>query len=276
MAVVDGTTVRVSVAGSGPPLLLLPGIGTSTGSWGPLRDQLAARTTIAFDLPGIGGSPADHQLWTVGRTARLAASLLDRFTRAGSLVPDVLGYSLGGLVAQHLARLLPVRRLVLVATTAGQPAIPPLPHRLLAMLRGGLLLQGGGDGRGDAVGGDPSAARHHELRELGALMGGRVAREPAALAEAVALLTASPPSAAGYYGQALAASVWTGLTHARGLRLPVLVLAGSDDRLVPVVNSRLLASLLPNASLQILPGAGHLLVLDDARRVGAAVREFLD
>lgn len=107
-------------------------------------------------------------------------------------------------------------------------------------------------------------------------MGGRVAREPATLAEAVALLTSSPPSAAGYYGQALAASIWTGLTHARGLRLPVLVLSGGDDRLIPTANSRLLASLLPNASLQILPGAGHLLVLDDARRVGAAVREFLD
>jgi pimeloyl-ACP methyl ester carboxylesterase len=255
--VVDGSTIRVSIAGDGRPLLLLPGIGSSVELWEPLRRHLGDRTTIAFDPPGIGRSPGDRHLRTVGRTAQLAAAVLDRW--AAGTVPDVVGYSFGGLVAQHLARLRVVRRLALVATTAGQPAIPPMPHRLLAMLQGGLLLQrDGGAGM-----------------ELGGLFGGRSARDPVALATAIAHLTAAPPSTLGYYGQALAASVWTGLPWVRLLRMPTLVLAGSDDRLVPAVNSRLLATLLPRAELRILPAAGHLLVLDDVERVATELRGFL-
>ena len=257
-AVVDGATIRVSIAGEGPPLLLLPGIGSSVETWRPLRERLDGWTTIAFDPPGIGPSPADRRLWTVGRTARLAASVLDRW--APGTTPDVLGYSFGGLVAQHLARLRVVRRLALVATTAGQPAIPPMPHRLLAMLQGGLLLQGSG-----AKG----------ASELGRLFGGRSAREPETLLAAMAALTASPPSAAGYYGQALAASIWTGHPWLHLLAMPVLVMTGDDDRLVPAANSRLLACLLPRARFHVVAGAGHLLVLDDAELVATELRDFL-
>ncbi|MGE0795137.1 MAG: alpha/beta fold hydrolase [Acidimicrobiia bacterium] len=257
-AVVAGTTVRVSVAGQGPPLLLLPGMGSGLEMWEPLRARLAGRTTVAFDAPGIGRSPVDRRLWTVGRAARLASAVVDRY--APGVVPEVLGYSFGGLVAQHLARLRVVARLVLVATTAGQPAVPPMPHRLLAMLQGGLLLQR------DAVAG---------RGELGRLFGGRSARDPVALGRAVAHLATSPPSAVGYYGQALAASTWTGLPWIRLLTMPALVLAGGDDRLVPPANARLLAGLLPDARLCILAGAGHLLVLDDADRVADEVLAFL-
>jgi pimeloyl-ACP methyl ester carboxylesterase len=257
--VVDGSTIRVSIAGEGPVLLLLPGIGSSVEMWEPLRERLHDRTTIAFDPPGIGTSPADRHIWTVGRAARLAASVLDRW--APGSTPDVLGYSFGGLVAQHLARLRVIRRLALVATTAGQPAIPPMPHRLLTMLQGGLLLRNSRSGGG---------------KEIAQLFGGRSAREPDALARSMALLMSSPPTAAGYYGQAMAASTWTGLPWLHLLRMPVLVVTGDDDRLVPAANSRLLACLLPQGELRVLPGAGHLLVIDDADRVANGLRSFLD
>jgi pimeloyl-ACP methyl ester carboxylesterase len=256
--VVGGSSIRVSVRGTGPPVLLLPGIGSSLEMWGPLRRQLGERTTIAFDPPGIGASPFDRRIWSIGHVARLAAAVVDRW--APDVAPDVIGYSFGGLVAQHLARLRVVRRLALVATTAGQPAVPPMPHRLLAMLQGGLLLQQGRKGNS----------------ELGQLFGGRSAREPAALTAAMRQLSAVPPSTAGYYGQALAASLWTGLPWLRLLTMPTLVLTGSDDRLVPASNSRVITALAPGARLRILRGAGHLLVLDDAERTGTELRTFLD
>lgn len=257
--VVAGTTIRVSVEGDGPPLLLLPGIGSSLEMWGPLRSRLEGRTTIAFDPPGIGGSPNTRSFWTVGRVAHLAAAVLDRW--APDTLPDVVGYSFGGLVAQHLARLRVLRRLALVATTAGQPAIPPLPHRLLTMLQGGFLVQAG---------------RYNRDPQLGRLFGGRSARQPDALAAAMGLLGSSPPSFAGYYGQALAASLWTGLPWLHLLSLPTLVLTGTDDRLVPPPNSRLIACSAPGARLRVLKGAGHLLVLDDAERVAAELVPFFE
>ncbi len=226
--------------------------------WAPLRTALPGRTTIAFDPPGIGGSPNTRSFWTVGRVAHLAAAVLDRWAPDTA---DVVGYSFGGLVAQHLARLRVLRRLALVATTAGQPAIPPLPHRLLTMLQGGFLVQAG---------------RYNRDPQLGRLFGGRSARQPDALVAAMGLLASSPPSAAGYYGQALAASLWTGLPRLRLLSMPSLVLTGTDDRLVPPANSRLIACTAPGARLRVLKGAGHLLVLDDAERVAAELVPFLE
>jgi pimeloyl-ACP methyl ester carboxylesterase len=128
------------------------------------------------------------------------------------------------------------------------------------MLQGGLLLQQGNKGNG----------------ELGQIFGGRSAREPAALTAAMRQLAAVPPSTAGYYSQALAASVWTGLPWLRLLTMPTLALAGSDDRLVPAANSRVIAALAPGARLRILRGAGHLLVLDDVERTAAELTRFLD
>ncbi len=59
------------------------------------------------------------------------------------------------------------------------------------------------------------------------------------------------------------------------LRQPTLVLAGDDDPIVPVVNGRILARLLPNARLHVVRGGGHLFVLEDPAAVASKVAEFL-
>jgi pimeloyl-ACP methyl ester carboxylesterase len=59
------------------------------------------------------------------------------------------------------------------------------------------------------------------------------------------------------------------------IRQPTLVLAGDDDPIVPLVNGRLLARLIPDAELQVIPGGGHLFVLEDPGAVAARVSEFL-
>lgn len=59
------------------------------------------------------------------------------------------------------------------------------------------------------------------------------------------------------------------------LRQPTLVLAGDDDPIVPLVNGRILACLIPDARLQVIAGGGHLFVLEDPAAVAARVNEFL-
>src|SRR5215210_4157428 len=93
---VSGHRLRIATQGSGPPLLLINGIGANVEMWWPLMRLLADRHIIAFDPPGTGRSP-------VGRPRRMrdyanvARDLLDelKIERA-----DVLGYSWGGAVAQ--------------------------------------------------------------------------------------------------------------------------------------------------------------------------------
>jgi fermentation-respiration switch protein FrsA (DUF1100 family) len=71
-----------------------------------------------------------------------------------------------------------------------------------------------------------------------------------------------PPSLVGYTAQLWAAATWSSLRWLPSVRLPVLVVHGGGDRLVPAANAVQLARLLPESRLHVLPGEGHLLVVD--------------
>jgi len=85
-----------------------------------------------------------------------------------------------------------------------------------------------------------------------------------------------PPTTQGYLYQLLAGLGWTSLWWLHRLRQPTLILAGSDDRLVPPINARLLALLIPNNRLHIIPGGGHLFMLHRLDDVVPLICEFLD
>jgi poly(3-hydroxyoctanoate) depolymerase len=79
----------------------------------------------------------------------------------------------------------------------------------------------------------------------------------------------------GYLYQQLALLGWTSVPWLPLLRQKTLVLAGDDDPVVPVVNARILASLIRRAKLQIF-NDGHLFLISSADEAAKAVREFLD
>ena len=83
------------------------------------------------------------------------------------------------------------------------------------------------------------------------------------------------PSLSGYLAQLYAIAGWTSLPWLGRLRQPTLVLAGDDDPIVPSVNGRMLARLIPDARLHVVPGGGHLFLLERPREMAALVTEFL-
>lgn len=85
-----------------------------------------------------------------------------------------------------------------------------------------------------------------------------------------------PPSPRGYLYQLMAMIGWTSLPALPFLRQETLVMMGSDDQIVPVINGRILAGLIPHATLEIFDGGGHLFLLTHADRSVAALRAFLD
>lgn len=131
--------LRVSAVGRGRPLLLCNGLAGPIESWGPFVDALSGVRVIAFDAPGVGDSPAARGPLTIGKVATLATAVLDH---VGVERADVLGYSWGGAVAQHLAwrHAARVERLVLAASSTGAWSVPGLPVAfapvLLSMLWG--------------------------------------------------------------------------------------------------------------------------------------------
>jgi pimeloyl-ACP methyl ester carboxylesterase len=68
---------------------------------------------------------------------------------------------------------------------------------------------------------------------------------------------------------------WTSLPWLRKIKHPTLVVAGDDDPITPLVNHRIIAALVPRASLHIVPGGGHLVLLDSAPEVAPVITSFL-
>lgn len=255
---VGGLRLRVVRAGSGPPLLLINGIGAPIELWRPLAARLGGRELVMFDLPGSGDS--SDPIWP-SRIRDLAATVVRLLDELGLGRLDVLGYSFGGVVAQELALRAPgrVRRLVLCATGPGLPSLAPNPLALLLML---------------------TPARHY-TRWLGELIvpligGGRTARDRAALEADLRLREANPPSPLGYAQQLLAVAGWTSRPWLRRLAQETLVLHGDEDPLLPLGDARSMASAIPNARLSVVEGAGHLFLIDAPERAVDAIEAFLD
>jgi poly(3-hydroxyoctanoate) depolymerase len=258
----DGIRLRTAVAegdGSRPPLLLITGIGASLELAEPFERELNGRglRTISYDAPGVGESTPYAWPRRMGGVARTAERLLDTL---GHTSVDVFGVSLGGVVAQQLAHQAPrrVRRLMLAATGPGLGGVPGSPRVLWTLA---------------------TPRRYYEpdyyRRVAGDIYGGVARRDPDALLHGSLARFVHRPSVYGYAAQLYSIAGWTSMPWLHRIRQPTLVLAGDDDPIVPLVNGRILARLIPDAELQVIPGGGHLFVLEDPGAVAARVSEFL-
>lgn len=258
---VSGQDLHVEVSGSGRPLLLCNGIGYSTSTWeafvSALEERGEERTIVRFDAPGVGRSPLSARDLSM---ADLADLVLEMMSELGHPSFDLLGVSLGGALAQEVARRAPERvsRLVLVSTLCGLGAIPAAPHVLLEMLR--LPRQRSED-------------RPGKVRPW--LYGGHTRTDASAALRLSEQQRTAPVSRPGYRAQMRLWKGWTSLPWLSRLPMPVLVLSGSDDPIVPVGNAYLLKALCPRAQLRVVKGGGHLLLWDDAARSAEIVSEFL-
>jgi poly(3-hydroxyoctanoate) depolymerase len=101
------------------------------------------------------------------------------------------------------------------------------------------------------------------------------ARTPDAVLHGSVAQFVEPPSVRGYLGQLYAISGWTSMPWLHRLPQPTLVLAGDDDPIVPLINGRILAQRIPDARLQVIPGGGHLFMLEHPAATAAIISDFL-
>jgi len=251
-------TLKVTQVGEGPPLLLINGIGANVDMWRPLAAHLALRhRLIMFDAPGTGGSTSLTRPMRMPGYSRLVVELLDALEIHRT---DVLGYSWGGALAQQLAHDAPqrVRRVILASTSPGIGGRPPAPLvSLTAMSPARYLSKGflrriapriyGGDAR------NPSVGDHARLNSW----------------------QKHPPSYRGYASQVLAIGLWSSLPWLHRISAPVLIVQGDDDPLVPIGNGKTLRRRIPNSTLQIIKGGGHLWLLEHPDIATTKINRFL-
>jgi poly(3-hydroxyalkanoate) depolymerase len=253
-----GHRIHVTETGDGDPLLLVPGLGNNIEMWVPFMEQFPNRRIIRLDAPGTGLSSTPVWPINVPALADLLVAVLDALDARAA---DVVGFSYGGAVAQQLAFDHPtrVRRLVLAATNCGIGAVP------------GWL---------PAVYGLATPLRYYSPsffdRTAAATFGGVTARDESVRRRMIEARRSSPPAADGYAMQLIGIAGWSSRHFLCAIPHETLVISGDDDPLVPPANARLLAQRIPNATLDIVEGAGHLFLWDDAKNLGRRVGRFLD
>ena len=252
-----GHRICVSESGTGKPLFLVPGIGCSADMWAPFMDYFPSRRIISFDAPGAGRSSTPLYPVPVASLSALAATVLDD-REVGCT--DVIGFSYGGAVAQQLAYVNPERvcRLVLAATnfgfgshlgSAAAMAVMASPLRFYS-----------------------TAYFEHIAADV---YGGVTGRDPARRQNASGARRRLPPSAYGYAMQLLGGMGWSSWGFLPDIQHETLIVCGDDDPLVPVENARILARRIPNARLELVERAGHLLLWDEPERVAPQIGHFV-
>lgn len=258
------------LVGTGTPLLLLHGVGSSIDSWGDVPQRLAAdgRTVVAVDLLGHGGSSAGNGDFSLGSHASAVRDLLDHLGHDGPL--HVVGHSLGGGVALQFAYQFPDRiaSLTLVSSGGLGPDVGA-PLRAASLPGSELVLRAASSER---------VVR--SMRRTGSALA-RVGVRPTLLSErAVAKLDAlrderrldgflaTVRSVVGPDGQRVSAlDKMHGLDPRR-----VLIIWGDRDPMLPMAHGAHAHELLPGSRFVVVPGAGHHPHTDAP---GLVVREIL-
>ena len=237
------------------PVLLLHPLGSHGGFWDVVRDDLGGRQTIVPDLLGHGASPAPP---AGAGLAALTDALSADLDAVGGPV-DVVGVSLGGLVAQDLADRRPdaVRRLVLVDTVAVYPDA-------MRSMWGDRAALARSEGLGPLVG---------PMEEMWFSDAFRASRPEEVARARQAFLSTDPE------GYARCCEVLAGAdlrAAAPYLAAPTLVVCGSEDAQPFLDAARWFETTIPDARMHWISGARHAAVLEQPGPFAESVRHFLD
>jgi pimeloyl-ACP methyl ester carboxylesterase len=268
---VHGYRRAFRIAGSGPLLLLVHGIGDSGATWSAVLPALArTHTVLAPDLLGHGGSDKPRADYSVGGFAN---GLRDLMLLLGHERATLVGHSLGGGVALQFAYQYPERceRLVLVASGGLGTEVTPVLR--LAALPGASV----------AIGASCHAPVRGPVLALARLLGRLGLVEPADVEEAASVWAGlSDPSTRAAFlrtlrsvvdvrGQAVTSRDRLYLTRA----VPTLMLWGARDPVLPVAHAAAAAASLPDVELRVLARAGHVPHHTDPEQFVRVVLDFV-
>lgn len=252
-------TVGYRVVGTGPPLILITGYTATMDSWDPRFVGALAEhyRVVIFDNAGVGRTQAPPPPLTIDAMANQTSALIDAL---GLDRPDVLGWSMGGTVAQALAVLHPaqVRRLVLCATFPGTGKIAPPSQAAAQALTSGNVQE--------------------VMADL--FPANQAAAQQAYLAATAAYPPHASAPAAAIAAQGHATNVWLGGTDpvrqkTATISAPTLIADGTTDRLDPVANDYALAQLIRGARLKLYADAGHAFLFQDEKAFVPLLESFL-
>jgi pimeloyl-ACP methyl ester carboxylesterase len=259
---VEGALIACRRIGSGPPLLILNGFAATSADWDPsFIDRLAsANQLLIVDNRGIGVSTDNGASFDIGQLADDTLRVIEMlgFERA-----NVLGWSMGGFIAQTLAVQHPDRvgKLILLSSDSGGTDADLASARVWSQLI------------------ETSGTPHEQARRLISLL------FPTDVAECVYREFGDIVAAARarlspdlVNRQAAAMDAWhrTGVSsQLREIRVPTLIAAGAEDIVIPPSNALKLVNAIPGAWLAQFNGGGHAFMAQYPRQLADLINGFL-
>lgn len=258
---VNGIDIYYEIHGQGPRLTLIEGLGYHRWMW---YEQIPTFsrffTTLVYDNRGVGRSSKPPGPYTHEQNAEDLTGLLDHLGWERS---HVLGVSMGGFIAQVFALAHPSRvdRLVLVATGFGGAKMVPVPQEAAKAMMP-----------------DPTLPPGERIRRaMPVAFGDRTwpDKHPDEFEQIVEWRLEEPQPADAAMAQIMAGATFDVADKIQRIGAPTLVIAGENDGVVPPENAQLLVGEIPNSRMELIPAAGHLVIIEQADRFNQIVIDFL-
>ena len=283
----DGGVVRAVEHGSGPPVVLLHGVTHAAEVWSwQIEDLAATHRVIALDHRGHGQSTPGRDPWSIARLASDVAETLEHLDVRGAVLA---GHSLGGIVTQQLL----IDHPALTVNTDGKTAGSDRQNQerrirgvvLLSTTAGGLnLLPAAWETTTKALVGTARRGVSFASRAQDRLLGandvawlmfrfGLGSNADATHVELTRRLTAATPLST--LAELMEDVVGLDLRHRLGaITLPAVVVVGTRDLVTPVRDSRAIVERIPSSRLEVLPGAGHMVMFERRDDVSRLLADF--
>lgn len=256
---VNGIKLHYQLLGEGPLLTVIGGLGDSVRNWAAIAPQLARHfKVLLIDNRGAGLSERPQGPY---RVATLAQDVVALWGALGIVKTHVLGFSMGGKIALHIALHHPehLDKLVLVATTAAyERGEHPGEREIIAML--------------DGFENTPA----HFTAQFAILFSERYKTKfSSEMFVKFRLADPAPQEPKDFAAQWAAVRDFDVSRDVSQITAPTLVLSGTEDRMTPYRNSEWLHRHIAGSKLILYPDVGHIPQAEETKKFLADVREFL-
>ena len=254
--------INYVVRGKGEPLLCFQGLGQSITSWTFQLPYFKRRMkVIALDNRGVGKSSRPNYPYTMDMFVEESKALLNHLEVNERV--HIMGISMGGMVAQHFALKYPesVKTVILMGTAAKmdpEPLIAKYSHFMEDM-----NLDEGFMERLKLMFSSEFLKRVEQDKRLYETLKNKMTLE-------------NPTTIQDYHNRGAAIANHDTRDALIKIKHPTLILVGSDDKIIPVSESKFLDSNIPNSRLEIIQGYGHgSLLVEDAEKINSLIWGFI-